>query len=231
MSFLKSVFGGEKVDAQPVKSTIPDFSGGGLSSIQNGNTFAVTPDATRLGVVGGLSDTFKNLGDITGSLRDTVAPGFNDMLTARLGQINDTARSALGNLSDNLRSRRILGSSFGEDTITRAQSEFARQRQQATADNFIQSLQQNNSLLKQQFEAYTNAFTTKLGELNLEANLASGISSKAADIFAANAQTTAKLQEDASKSNVSNDINLASGLGSFLGRVFFPTPPTNQKTA
>jgi hypothetical protein len=219
MSYLSTIFTGSKVDPSPVQYRSPGFTAGGLSAdavggIQGGPvSYNVTADANRTGIVNDISSNFRGLGDLTGGLRATVSPGFNDLLKARLNTLNDSATSAIGDLRQNLQARRVLGSSFGQDTISRAQSEFQRNRDAVVADNFVKSLEMNNTLLKQQYEAYNQDFQSKLGELNLEANIANGLTGTAAKVLADNAQTTAKLQEDASKSNVANNIQLASGFG------------------
>lgn len=222
MSFLTNMFGDTKVDAPaPVTSTIAGFSGGGLSGTQNKTKYLVRPDAMRTGTVGDLSGTYGTLGDITGDLRATVAPGFNDLLRTRLDSINDSAHKAIGDLRQNLQSRRVLGSSFGNDTLTRAEAEFGRVREQATADSFLKSLDVNNQLLQQQYKAYSDRFNTKLAELNLEGGIASQFASKASDIFAANAQLTSKLSEQANEFNAKMSNDQASGLGSLLGKAAF----------
>ena len=222
MSFLKSIFGGSKVEAAPVQYSPPGFSAGGLTSAFSGNNYTVSADGNRSGLISDISSNFRNLGDVFGGLRSTVAPGFNDMLASRLSSLGDTATKAIGDLRQNLASRRILGSSFGQDTLGRLNAEFGRQRDAIVADNFLKSLEASTQLVKQQYDAYNSDFQNKIGELNLEANIANGLTGSAAKILADNAQATAKLQTEASKANATNDIGLASGFGSFLGRAFFP---------
>jgi len=223
MSYLSTVFTGSKVKAEPVQYASPGFNAGGLSAEFKGGTlggpgsYVVTPDANRTGLVSDISSNFRSLGDLTGGLRATVAPGFNDLLKSRLNTLNDSATSAIGDLKQNLQARRVLGSSFGTDTISRANAEFGRQRDAVVADNFLKSLEANNNLLKQQYDAYNQQFQAGLSEMNLEASIANGLTTTAAQVLAANAQTTAKLQEDASKENVKNNIALAAGLGQFFG--------------
>lgn len=221
MSFLNSIFGGgsSQVQTQPVNFTPPDFSSGGLNGNWSVNNYSVTPDANRMAQVGGLSNTYNQLGNETGALRSTVAPGYNDLLKSRLASFNNDAASAIGTLNQNLASRRVLGSSFGQDTLTRANNQFAQQRDAIVADNFLKSLQASNQLLGQQYDAYSKAFQNNLNELNLEANMASQFSSKTADILNQNARTEAQLSEDASKANAKNASDQASGFGSFLGKM------------
>lgn len=191
MSFLGRLFGGSspQVQMQP-----QGFNAGGLSTTfgPGGYNIAATPE--RTGLVSGLSNTFGELGNQYGSLAATVAPGFNDLLRARLGQINDSASAAIGNLRQNLQSRRVLGSSFGQDTISRGEAEFARQRDAATADTFMKSLAASSELLAKQYEAWTKQFSTGLDELNLEAGIAGPLVQNANNVLAQNARTNAELE-------------------------------------
>lgn len=224
MTALTNLFGSTKAASPQIQfNNVPAFSGGGLfgelNKDQGGGSYNVTADANRTGVVQSLGDVYKGLGDITGTLRDTVAPGFNQMLTSRLNDLSDIAHSAIGNLRDNLSARRVLGSSFGMDTLSRANAEFGRARDAAIADNFLKSLQMNNALLTQQYEAYAKQHQTALNELNLEGGIASDLSAKSANILAENARTQATLNEKNGEFNANMSNNQASGLGGFLGRV------------
>ena len=81
--------------------------------------------------------------------------------------------------------------------------------------NFQKSLAMNNTLLNQQYSAYSKQYQTGLDELNLEANTASGLSARASDILSKNAELTSK----AAQFNATMSNNQASGLCSFLGKV------------
>jgi len=207
MSFLfgKGASKGPTINYQPT-----GFSGGGLTTSYDyaggtGGT-SVTASPERKGLVSSISGVYGDQANAYGNLAATVAPGFNDLLKARLTSIDNSASSAIGNLRQNLDSRRVLGSSFGQDTLTRAQSEFSQQRDAATADNFLKSLDASNQLITQQYNAQRGQFQTGLDELNLEANVGQQFSSTANQLLAANAQAQAKL-----------DAAAQTGIGSFLG--------------
>jgi len=219
MSYLKSLFTGSKAEAAPVQYSPPGFSAGGLTSAFSGNQYTVSPDANRAGLISDISSNFRELGNTFGNLRSTVAPGFNDLLASRLSTLGDTATKAIGDLRQNLASRRILGSSFGQDTLGRLGAEFGRQRDAIVADNFLKSLEASTQLVKQQFDAYNSAFQNRIGELNLQANVASGLTGAAAKILADNAQMTARLQTSASVSNEENNIKLATGAVGAFGKL------------
>src|SRR5690348_14869747 len=129
-----------------LQPSYPAFSGGGLTRSSVGGLATVSPTGERTDTVAGLAGAGAEAANTFGGLYDTVQPGFNSLLDARLNQINDAARSSIGDLRTNLQSRRILGSSFGNDTINRNQAEFARLRDQAVASNFLQSLDAQQKL-------------------------------------------------------------------------------------
>lgn len=184
------------------------FTGGGLQVFapDGVNGTRVGPTQPRTDLVNNLSDTYGSLADAYGGLARTVAPGFNDLLKSRLASLSDSRESAISNLRQNLDSRRVLGSSFGQDTLTRADAEFSRQKDAVTADNFMKSLDASNALITQQYNALRGKFQTGLDELNLEANVGQNFSAGANKILADNAQAQAKL-----------DAAAQSGVGSFLG--------------
>lgn len=219
MSFLGKAFGTNTKGPAKVDYNTPGFNGGGLVGQFDGTNYNVSPTLGRDSAVGDVADAFRAFGDETGALRSTVAPGFNSLLAARLNDLNDMSRSAIGNLRENLSARRVLGSSFGQDTLTRANAEFSKQRDAVVADNFLKSLDANNKLLVQQYDAYNKQFQTKLSELNLEAGIASNLSSTTAQILAQNAQTQAKINQQDAEFNAKQNMETANGVGKFVGKV------------
>lgn len=202
-----------KVQAAPVVQ--PAFSGGGLlGQVNSSGIGMITPNADRLNTVAGLTGAGQEAANTFGDLYNTVKPGFNDLLSARLNQFNDSARSAIGDLSQNLSARRILGSSFGQDTLTRARSEFSRQRDNIVADNFLKSLDAQQQLTKEKFNASIQAFQPKLNELNLESTLAQQLGSQGAQMLAQNYQFNA---QQTTAANAAGLNSLGSLLGTGLG--------------
>jgi hypothetical protein len=216
MSFLSRALGTESA-APSINYSPSGFTGGGLTGSYSGNNFSVTPDANRTGTVNSIADTYAKLGSETGDLRSTVAPGFNDMLKARLTDLDNQGTAAIGNLKQNLQSRRILGSSFGEDTISRANNTIQQQRDAVIADNFQKSLEANNQLLTQQYAAYAKQFQTGLDELNLEAGQASALNSTGSQILANNARTLSELNMKNDQFNAKMNFDTEAGIGKFLG--------------
>lgn len=211
-ALFNSLMGGGDPQQPLQQFTPPGINAGGLSATFGGNAFNVTSDAARRGLVGDIANTFTGLADATGGLRSRVAPGVSDLRAARLAEIEDARSSAVGNLRENLARRRVLGSSFGADAVSRAEAEFGRERDRVAAESFLQELELTNNLLQQEFTARRAAFQTGLDELNLEAQIATSLAGKATDILGKNAQIEAMLLAQQQQ-----------GLGKFFGQEIAPS--------
>lgn len=204
----------------------PGFAGGGLvgnflgMTGAGGGLYDVKPTGIRADLVSGLSDAGGNAADNFQTLYNTVAPGYNDLLRTRIDQINNSAGKAIGDLRQNLASRRVLGSSFGNDTINRLNAEFSAQRDQATADTFLKSLDAQRQLTADTFNARQKQFQAGLDELNLEAGIATNLAGQANTQLATNARTDAQLQTGTNQKFAGAIIN---GIGSIAGMALGPS--------
>lgn len=207
------LFGGKKGEAQSGLSSFAPagINAGGLRSSFGPNGISIGADANRMGLVDSIARGFGDQADLLGGLRASVTPGVSDLRAARLGEIENARSSAIGNLRENLQRRRVLGSSFGQDTISRAESEFAGQREQVAAESFLQELDLSTQLIDQEFKARRAQFQTGLDELNLEADLAAKLSGAATTQLGANARALAEL-----------NAKEAAGSGKFFGQMFEP---------
>lgn len=189
------------------------FKGGGLraSFDPDSGGYVVRADPTRIGYVDSIAGLYGKQGADLGGLRARVAPGISDLREARLAEIEDARARSVGNLRDNLARRRVLGSSFGQDTIARTEAEFGGMREKAAAESFLQELDLTNNLLQQEFTAQRSAFQTRLDELNLQAEIASKLTSGATTQMGANARLLAEL-----------NAKEAAGAGRFFGQTFQP---------
>ena len=212
MSFLTNMFGDTQPQAAP-PTTPTGFSGGGLTASFGGNSYGVTADANRTGAVSNLAGTYGDLGNTYGDLLKTVAPGASASLTAQLQDQDNQARSAIGNLKQNLQARRILGSSFGQDTISRANNTVQQQRDATIAQNYQQEFENTSQTIAAQHAAYAQQYQTGLDELNLESGTASGLVSGANSVLMNNQ----KLLQDQNQFNATMANNQASGFGKVLG--------------
>lgn len=209
LSFLGSkLFGGGKPAAPPPPTGI---NAGGLTSTLSGGNIGINASPERLGLVSGVSDAFGRLGSDLGILRQSVAPGISGLRASRLQEIENARQRAIGDLRENLQRRRVLGSSFGSDAIARAESEFGGQRDKVAAESFLQELELTNQFITQQFNAQRGQFQTGLDELNLQADVATKLASKATDTLSANARFTSALAAQE-----------AQNAGKFFGQSFGP---------
>lgn len=193
-SAVRALRRGQQQALTPLQAFQPlDITAGGLTTTTTPTGVAVAPTAQRLGAVGGLARTFGQQAQALGGLREQVAPGFGRLTSARLQEIENARRQAIGNLRENLARRRVLGSSFAQDAITRANLEFAQQAEETAAESFVQELQLTNQLINQQFEASRGEFQTQLNELNLEAQLGQQFAAQGTQVLTALAQEQANI--------------------------------------
>ena len=222
------LFGGKNGEAQarlaPGNFSPSGINAGGLSSSFEGGSIGITPSAERLGLVRELAGKFGEQADLIGGLRGRVAPGVSELRAQRLGEIESARSAAIGNLRENLQRRRVLGSSFGQDTISRAESEFAGQRDRVAAESFLQELDMTNQLINQEFETRRSQFQTGLNELNLQADIATKLSAGATAQLGANARLFAELsaRESAASGKFFNETFAPVGkaIGSGFGNLF-----------
>lgn len=199
--------------AEPLQNFQPvGINAGGLTSSfgQDGN-LTVTPSANRMGQVQNIAGTFSTLADRIAAMGATVAPGVSDLRRARMTEIDNAQTAAIGNLRENLQRRRVLGSSFGQDALARADVAFAQAKDRVAADTFLQELDLSSQFLNQEFAARRSSFQTILDEMNLEADVALKLTAKATETLGANARTLALL-----------NAQDAAGRGKFFGDTFAP---------
>lgn len=196
----------------PVSFSPTGINSGGLTSTfgPDGNV-SVAPSADRTGLVNNISSTFGDQANAIGGLASQVAPGNSAFLQSQLAALNNAKTASISNLSDNLARRRVLGSSFGQDAISRSNADFGQAAAQQTAQSFLQSIDQTNQLISQQYTAKRQQFQTGLDEMNLEANVAAGLAGKASDQLGANARLLTQL-----------NAQQAQAAGSFFGTAFQP---------
>lgn len=205
MTFLTGGGGGNDAleDFKPL-----GFRGGGLTARTSGNDITIGSTPGRRKLVGNLQRTFAAQASQIRGLRGQVTPGFGRLTKARLAEVEKGRKRAVGNLSQNLQNRRIFGSSFGQASLAQAEREFAQESERAAAESFLQELELNAQLLQQEFQARRGAFETALGELNLQAELASRLAATATSELGANARLQTQLQ-----------AQNASGFGSLFGTI------------
>jgi hypothetical protein len=209
----KAFGGGTKKASKAAKNVAPNFSAGGLKGKFNrqNNTYSVASSNERNNLVGGIASNFGEQAGIVRGMRDKIAPGVSDLRTSRLRQIEDAKTAAIGNLRENLQRRRVLGSSFAADAISRSEATFAREKERVEAESFLQELELTQQNIQQEFELKRAEFQTKLGEFNLQAEIATKLTGMASEQLS---QASRLEMELAAKS--------AAGAGKFFGDALQP---------
>lgn len=210
------LFGGGKGSSGATASdSFANINAGGLTSsvtgAGDGRTIGLKSSALRSGLVGKIAATFPDQARLLAGLRASVAPGMSALRASRLAELENARRAATGDLRDNLARRRVLGSSFAQDSLTRSDLAFAQQKDAVEAESFLQELQLTQQLTQAEFEARRGEFHTALDELNLQADAATQLAAGATSQLGANARLKADL-----------DAKAAAGAGQFFGQVFAP---------
>lgn len=208
-----------QVDIPKISYAPPSFSGGGLTGTFSNNGYTVSPSVARTGSVGGLSRTFGNLANQYKNLAGTITPGFSAFRQAGLNTLENRRVQAIGNLRDNLARRRILGSSFAQDALSRANAEYAQNEANFQADAYMKELQASDQLIQQEYSAATDQFKTQLNEMNLEANLGAQLTQSAMTTMANVATAQAKLDLEGATTNAKLQAGAEAGAGKFWGGI------------
>lgn len=205
---LGGLFGGGGKSAPQVNYTPPGFNAGGMSATFGGNGYSVTPSADRTGAVGNIAGTFGAEAGALGNIGAGFAPGFSNLRASQLNQINSNRTAAIGDLRQNLQNRRVLGSSFAQDAVNRTQAQYDQQEKDTIAQTYLQELQASQQIIQQQYGAAVSSFQTGLTEMNLEAGVASDLTTKASTTMLSAATTQAQL-----------DAANQAGQGKFFGQL------------
>ena len=210
------------VKTPQVATRFPTLSAGGLTATASDRNVNVASSSGRKSLVSRTSKAFRNQARTLAGLRGRVAPGVSDLRASRLAAVGDARSRAIGNLRENLQRRRVLGSSFGQDALTRTEAEFGRERDRVESETFLQELELTTQLLDRETKARTNSFQTRLNELNLQADLAQGIGSQATTILNQTAQLQASLALRAGQFNAKSAQQSSAGAGQFFGQAIAP---------
>jgi len=214
--------GSTNVRTPQVRTSFPSLNAGGLRATASPSGVNVSSGVRRDSTVNKLFRNFRNQATELRGLRDRVAPGVSDLRASRLAAVGDARTRAIGNLRENLQRRRVLGSSFGQDALTRTEAEFGRESERVEAESFLQELELSTQLLAQETQARTSAFQTRLGELNLQANLGSQIQSRISGDLNSNARFQAQLAFQSGQFNARSAQQSAAGFGQLAGQGLAP---------
>ncbi len=165
---------------------------------------------SRAGVQTGLSRSESLRSDIA-SLREGLTPGFGRLSEERQQAIKDARDEAVGNLRESLSRRRVLGSSFADDAVSRTELAFGREAGLAAAETFQQEALLQGNLLALDSQA--------LGQQSQLLALDIGLNEQEARVFSQEMEATRlildtlqttinrQLQELGVSGNIANGIN------------------------
>lgn len=114
------------------------------------------------------------MGDID-TLRGTLTPGYSALREAASREVSKIRTERIGNLRENLARRRILGSSFGEDALNRAEAEMGDLAARTQVQSFLAELDANMKVLGFEFEQIGAALERELKELGITSNFAANM--------------------------------------------------------
>jgi len=205
-----------RLPGKEVTRTLPSFGGGGPKGRRGSRTITettqgpqvidITASDERQGLITNLRSSLRSQADEVAALRDEALSGLGFLEEARLGRLRSARDRTVGNLRENLSRRRVLGSSFGQDLISRTQAEFGKQEAEASARSKLEELDIKSRLIDREFGLRQKAVQAGINELNLQAKLAASLATGATDALQASAQAQAAIASEQ-----------ASGLGELIG--------------
>lgn len=212
------------IDADDVKRAVPDILTGGFNirvgkrgtnTGKQGNKIYGGSTPKRLGYVRNIADAFGARADELGVLKDELRPGFGRLTTSRLNELEDERKRRIGNLAQQLSRRRILGSNFARDEISREETAFTRERDRITAESTLAEIAASVDIIGQEYASRAQQFQTFLDNMNLEANIALSLAGQASAAYTGLQQSAMQLEAQ-SKSSSAEGIN--SLVGNILGQ-------------
>ena len=186
----------------------------------------------------GLAPQFSALYDpaIAGTedLMARVKPAYGDLTKSRVAAIQSGKQSSVSDLRSNLARRRVLGSSFADDTQKRVEAEYAQKEADARAASMLEEMDATAKLIDSNLQLKTQQLTgtkalldkafnlslaadqTNLNEMNLLYNSAVGLLSNFQNVQQMNAEAQYKNSMTAG-STLSGALSSLGGVGSQIG--------------
>lgn len=171
---ISSLFGGD--GAERIPATLLGFNAGGMTLRRSGNTLNLRSRGEREAAVKGVRNTFANLAQRYRQFGKKITPGFGQLTRSMRSAIRDQGRAARSDLNDMFARRRISGSSFAADTMSRLNSEFAQKEAEAVAKAKVMELEMTQQNIGQEYAARAQAFQTMLTNFNFDATMAAQLS-------------------------------------------------------
>lgn len=154
MSFLKNLFSSpDRIDT-PTQIISPGYTVGSGGAL------------TRTGPAGEAFDVrFPRMLDDFDALRGQLSPGFGALTESRVGAVRDAGQAGISNLRGDLARRKILGSSFASDALSRAELEVGKAVGEAKAQSFLEELEATSKILAQEYGTIIEGLKIGLAEL------------------------------------------------------------------
>jgi len=234
---LSKIFGGRKRPQGPplIKNISASTDAFRLAGGQSGDTFSTTLTALGTPVQSAFATRFPRQLSNLDTLRRILTPGFSDLRRQRLTALRDKERVAIGNLAENLARRRVLGSSFAQDALARAEAEFGRQESAVQGESFLAELATNLELIDREAKLIADSLNREISQLGVAAQSALGFSQVVANNARFQQERAAK--EAAARGSLFGNL-LGLGLGAFgaggifgVGGRFGPPDPLRQAVA
>lgn len=179
----------------PVAPQTTNFTSPGLSGTFSNGTFNVTRSPGLTSLLNSIQSRSGELAGSLGGLLSRIAPGVSELRASRLQGLENRRRRAIGNLRDNLARRRIAGSSFASDAITRSELAFEQEADRIRAESTMTEIEATQQLLQQQAAADIQGFNAALSQMNFESTLGAQLATSTSDAINAAMQFNAGLQQ------------------------------------
>jgi len=216
-------------------------AGGGLTSSLRNNTISAGATPARRSAVAGLGDIYSSYAGELSALLPQVAIGTSDLRKAALNAVENARARSRSDLRGDMERRRLGGSSFAADTLSRSDAEFSQIAAEVESSAFLKEFEMATKVMEQRTAAELQALQVFLDESNLEADFALKLVQSAQGILGQNQQTLATLlaQDQAGQGAFARDLidevfgvsrdaagNILSGAGAasslFSGAGLFP---------
>lgn len=158
-----------------LRPRILGFRAGGMSLRKNGDIITLNPSKEGRTALQGIKRANLNAGSQFALLGKKIAPGMGMLTKSMVRAIDTRRRATVSDLRDQFARRRLSGSSFASDALSRTEAEFANLEKQARAEAFVQEIKMTQENIALVAQARSNAFAAMLTQLNLEAKMGANL--------------------------------------------------------
>ena len=165
---------------------IPNIDTPGISTRLSDGRLTLTSSPQVTGALDTFASASSDAAAGFGEIRALVTPGFGrlsetttDLFARARQRIAANRKKSIGDLRENLNRRRLLGSSFADDSINRqirvsddALRDLVATENQVLAGNFLQELDLQTTLIREEAQVRINGAVQTLNQLNFESSIA-----------------------------------------------------------